>query len=62
MPKEYENVVYRGAGPYENYDDRKCSSIIKEYNQKIRDLHVPYIYPEENGNRCDTNWLNICNN
>ena len=45
MPKEYENVVYRGAGPYENYDDRKCSSIIKEYNQKIRDLHVPCIYP-----------------
>ncbi|MCF8355965.1 MAG: DUF4981 domain-containing protein [Melioribacteraceae bacterium] len=61
IPVEYENVIWYGRGPHENYWDRKSSAFVGLYESKVSDLYFPYIRPQENGNRTDTRWLEITN-
>ncbi len=57
LPRKYENMTYYGRGPWENYKDRKYSSFVDIYKTKVKDLYVPYIRPQENGNRTDVRWV-----
>lgn len=57
LPRKYDNMTYYGRGPWENYKDRKHSTFIDVYNTKVKDLYVPYIRPQENGNRTDVRWV-----
>jgi beta-galactosidase len=59
--KSYDNVVWYGRGPHENYQDRKTSSLVGIYNYKVSQMYFPYIRPQENGNRTDTRWLSLTN-
>ncbi len=59
--KSYDNVVWYGRGPHENYQDRKTSSLVGVYNYKVSQMYFPYIRPQENGNRTDTRWLSLTN-
>ena len=52
-------VSWFGRGPHENYPDRKASSTIGYYQQDAKALHTDYIFPSENGLRCDCNSLEI---
>jgi len=61
IPKNYDAVTYYGRGPWENYQDRKSSSFIDVYSSLIRDMYVPYIRPQENGNRTDVRWMALSN-
>ncbi|MDY3928122.1 MAG: glycoside hydrolase family 2 TIM barrel-domain containing protein [Clostridia bacterium] len=58
MPK-CDKVEWYGRGIHENYADRKQSAIFGKYTQNISDMSVEYERPQENGNRCDTYFLNI---
>lgn len=53
------NVTYFGRGPVENYQDRKDGLMLGTYSQSVEDLMVQYVYPQENGNRCDVNWITL---
>ena len=59
--KSFDNVVWYGRGPHENYQDRKTSSLVGIYNYKVSQMYFPYIRPQENGNRTDTRWLSLTN-
>ena len=59
--KSYDNVIWYGRGPHENYQDRKTSSLVGVYNYKVSQMYFPYIRPQENGNRTDTRWLSLTN-
>ena len=59
--KSYDNVIWYGRGPHENYQDRKTSSLVGIYNYKVSQMYFPYIRPQENGNRTDTRWLSLTN-
>lgn len=61
LPKMYQNITYYGEGPWENYNDRKASSFIGVYQNKVTDLYVPYIRPQENGYRTNVRWLALAN-
>ncbi len=61
LPRSYENMTYYGRGPWENYRDRKHSTFIDIYKTKVKDLYVPYIRPQENGNRTDVRWVALSN-
>ncbi|AEM72746.1 glycoside hydrolase family 2 TIM barrel-domain containing protein [Caldicellulosiruptor acetigenus] len=61
MPKEFEYVKYYGRGPHENYPDIKQSAIVGIYDMAIKDMYVPYIMPQEYGNRCDVRWAFVYN-
>ncbi|HNT77092.1 MAG TPA: glycoside hydrolase family 2 TIM barrel-domain containing protein [Anaerolineae bacterium] len=56
LPGEYENFTWYGRGPHENYSDRKSGAWMDIYRSTVSDEYVPYIKPQEHGNKCDTRW------
>ncbi len=56
IPIEWLNINYYGRGPWENYWDRKTGAFIGIYSMPLKDYWVNYIYPQDNGNRCDIRW------
>jgi len=59
VPIAFQNMAWYGRGPYENYPDRKSGSRIGIYSATIDEQYVPYIRPQENGNKCDVQWVEI---
>lgn len=56
---DMDDIKFFGKGPHENYCDRKSGAFIKEYEGKVDDFNHGYLYPQENGNHCDTRNLKI---
>ena len=48
-----ETVSWLGRGPHENYPDRKQSADLGYWCLPRGAMHTPYIFPSENGLRCD---------
>lgn len=53
-----EHVDWIGSGPHENYPDRQLSAQYSHWSQPLERMHTPYIFPSENGLRCNTSTLN----
>ena len=51
LAKVMSQLEYFGLGPYENYCDRRAGSTPGRYSTTAEDMFVPYIMPQENGNR-----------
>ncbi|KAE9526084.1 beta-galactosidase [Testudinibacter aquarius] len=52
-------VKWFGRGPHENYPDRKDAAHIGQYDLSQFELHTNYIFPSENGLRCDVRELTV---
>jgi beta-galactosidase len=61
LAKEYENFMFYGRGPWENYADRNNAAHIGIYSSKVADQYVPYTRPQENGYKTDVRWLTLPN-
>ncbi len=61
LPAEFEYVQWFGRGPHENYADRKFGAAVGLYRGTVTEQYVPYIVPQENGNKTDVRWLAIEN-
>ncbi len=59
LPKAFDQVEWYGRGPFENYPDRKTGAKIGRYSSSADDMFVPYIIPQEYGNRSDVRWLKV---
>ena len=59
MPKQYDEVMYYGRGPVENFCDRNSSEFIGIYNNKVSDEYYPYVRPQESGNHTDIRWFRV---
>ncbi|MFT7008881.1 MAG: beta-galactosidase [Colwellia sp.] len=62
LPNETNTIKsaqWFGLGPFENYPDRKAAARMGRYQNSIDELHTPYIFPSDNGLRCDTKCLSI---
>lgn len=57
----FEKVEYFGAGPFENYVDRKRASYIGRYAATVDDMFVPYVRTQDCGNRTDVRWVTLTN-
>ncbi|MCL2740581.1 MAG: DUF4981 domain-containing protein [Oscillospiraceae bacterium] len=57
VPGGFEDAEWYGRGPGESYCDRKAGSPVGLYSCKVDDFYVPYIMPQENGNRTDVRWM-----
>lgn len=57
LPSAMQNVDYLGRGPWENYPDRKRGYFVGRYSMPLSEYQHDYIKPQDNGNRCDVNWL-----
>jgi beta-galactosidase len=53
----YENLVWFGRGPHENYCDRNAGAAVGRHSGTVSEQYVPYILPQEHGNKTDTRWL-----
>ncbi|SNY61972.1 beta-galactosidase [Enterobacter sp. CC120223-11] len=54
-------VSWLGLGPHENYPDRQLSARHGRWNLPLAEMHTPYIFPTENGLRCETQELRFGN-
>lgn len=61
LPKAFSAVEYYGRGPFENYPDRKTGAKVSRYHSTADSMYVPYIIPQEYGNRSDVRWLKVEN-
>lgn len=59
LSKIFQNLSWLGRGPHENYIDRKYSAHVGLYESTIEQQYVPYIAPQENGNKEDVRWLKL---
>lgn len=61
MPQGFEYVQWFGAGPHENYVDRKSSAAIGLYENTVKGMLEEYIRPQDMANRDDTKWFMLRN-
>ena len=61
LPREYDQVTWFGRGPFENYQDRKFAADIDRYESTVAEQYVPYVRPQENGNKTDVQWMALTN-
>jgi beta-galactosidase len=54
-----ERVRWYGRGPQECYSDRKTGAAVGLYEAGVDELQVPYVLPQENGNRTEVRWLEL---
>jgi beta-galactosidase len=59
VASQFENFRWYGCGPWENYVDRKQSADIGVWASTVSDQYVPYVRPQETGNKEDVRWLSL---
>ena len=57
LPGGLDQVQWFGRGPGECYDDSKQAGRIDLYRRTVDELFTNYVFPQENGNRCDVRWV-----
>jgi beta-galactosidase len=61
MPGEFDQLEWFGMGPHESYVDRKRGTLIGRFSGSVREQYVPYILPQENGNKTDVSYFSLAN-
>ncbi|WP_016778397.1 glycoside hydrolase family 2 TIM barrel-domain containing protein [Anaerophaga thermohalophila] len=61
MPREFDQLIWFGRGPHENYVDRKSSTFTGLYKSTAAKQLVDYERPQENGNKTDIRWAALTN-
>lgn len=61
IPKTFDEVSWYGCGPGESYADSREANPVGLWMKKADELHTPYVYPQENGNRHDVRWVSFTN-
>ncbi len=61
LPAGLESLAWFGRGPYESYCDRKAAALVGRYESTVSAEYVPYIMPQEHGNKTDVRWLALQN-
>lgn len=56
-----EQLEWFGCGPHESYCDRKAGNRVDLYQGTVTDQYVPYILPQEHGNKVDVRWMSLSN-
>lgn len=59
QPQDDTQVEWFGRGPHENYPDRIGSAHFGRYQRPLSSMHTDYIFPSENGLRCDSRELKV---
>lgn len=57
IPGSLDQAAWFGRGPGECYSDTKQAGQFGCHRLSVDDLHTPYVYPQENGNRTDVSWV-----
>lgn len=61
MDASFENLTWYGKGSHESYWDRAFGAKIGLYSGKVAEQYVPYLKPQECGNKTDVRWATLKN-
>jgi len=61
LPNDLEQLTWLGHGPHESYADRKAGAPVGRYHGTVAEQYVPYIVPQEHGNKEAVRWFSLCN-
>jgi len=61
LPGTYTDFVWYGRGPQETYWDRKLGARVGVYHSTVDEEYIPYIKPQEYGNKTDVRWAALIN-
>lgn len=61
IPQEFQQVEWFGRGPQENYPDRKTGYKLGTYQSTVDAMYVPYLIPQDYGNRSDVSYVQLTN-
>jgi beta-galactosidase/beta-glucuronidase len=56
VPPSLDRLAWYGRGAHECYADRQESAPVGVYSGSVRDQYVPYIRPQDYGNKTDVRW------
>lgn len=59
LPKQFQHVEWFGRGPFETYPDRKTGAKVGRYKTTVEKDFVPYIIPQDYGNKTDVHWISV---
>lgn len=59
LPGVFNRLAWYGRGPYETYADRHNGARMGVYHTTIEDERLPYIVPQEYGNRTGVRWASL---
>lgn len=59
LPAGLEVLEWFGRGPWETYRDRNAAAHVGRYRTTVSDDYVPYIMPQEHGNKTDVRWMTL---
>jgi len=59
VPGGLEELAWFGRGPHENYVDRNTGAAVGLHSGSVDAQYVPYIVPQENGNKTDVRWATL---
>jgi hypothetical protein len=57
LPGGFEQFTWYGRGPHESYLDRLEGARVGVYSGTVDEQYVPYIVPQENGNKTEVRWV-----
>ena len=56
VPGTFDQFSWYGRGPLETYPDRQDGAHVDIYGGTVDDQYVPYVTPQENGNKTGVRW------
>jgi hypothetical protein len=59
LPGQFDRFSWHGLGPHDTYSDRRESGRVGVYSGLVSDQYVPYIRPQEYGNKIDVRWAAV---
>jgi beta-galactosidase len=59
LPADFEQLAWYGRGPHETYRDRQEGARVDVYHASVEEQFVPYVVPEENGNKSEVRWVSL---
>jgi len=59
LAEGFEHLSWYGRGPHESYCDRNTGARVGLWQGTVSEQHVPYILPQENGNKTGVRWLSL---
>ena len=61
LPRQFNRMTWFGRGPFENYRDRNTAAHVGRWSGTVAEQYVPYIRPQENGNKTGVRWVALTN-
>ncbi len=59
LPGALDRFAWYGRGPHESYCDRQESARMGVYRGTVQEQYVPYVFPQENGNKTNVRWAAV---